>query len=258
MPGSIRDPNDHTYLATWKPLVYAYMKNKNIYECPNSRAGLARLYDPTSTWGGYWSLMDFAWVDCSPDSKTYTGNPLCIYSQGNFFLRGYTLNGQPFGVGFLVGAGTYDGDCGECNGSTITLAGVPQAADTALVMDTRDPEPVSSGGSMARCWREMGASGEGNKNRVPDPTSPSGFRRTVSWYTQHSKGTQWTLADGHSKWMRVVGSYAVNWMKFDCIRNANDEKTWPTGGYSPANCGGIATAAECMALAQRLVSSEDL
>jgi prepilin-type N-terminal cleavage/methylation domain-containing protein len=262
-PGSYRDIATHAYLSTWKVAVYSYMKNKQIYECPESRAGLAKMYDPNGDWCGWWSIMDMAWVDCSPESKTNTGYPDCAYSQNNFFLRGYTMNGQPFGVAFLVGGGTYDGDCGECNSSTITQSGVPQIAETALIMDTRDPEPVSSGGSMARCWNDMGAAGYNNVYRVPDTTSPTGWRRTVSWYTNHNKGTQFTLADGHSKWMRLQQSYVSNTMKFDCIRNASDEKTWPSNNFASSNAGcmqgslGQTSGESCAALAGLLISSEN-
>ena len=268
-PGNIRAVSGFgsAQLVNWKGLTYPYVKNKNIYECPNTKAGLAMLYDPSASWAGWWSLMDFNWVDCSPASKTFTNDPNCApYSGGNFFPRGYTFNGGPFGVGFGVTGGLWNDGCGECTSSVATLASIPQAADTVLIEDTKNIEPITLPGAMARCWREMGAAGSTGQFVFADPTSPSGTRRKVSWFIAHSKGVQFTYADGHSKWTRLQNSFAVNAIKFDCHRLDTDEKTWPSNsGFigSAAGCTQTGStsavdAADCRAKSAAMVPAEHL
>ena len=245
------------FVVGWKGLTYMYSKNKQIYSCTNIRGELAKIYDPNSGWEGYWSLEDETSVFCNPTSPVFTNHPDCRYSNGSFFLRGYVFNGGPFGIVFSTANGAVNPSCNECTTSLSTLASIPQAADTILIIDSKEIENDTQPGATARCWQEMGVRGSTNQFRYPDPTSPSGWRRKISWFVPHMKGVQFTFADGHSKWTRMQAVYANNLMKYDCQKNANDEKTWPTGGYSPANCGGIATAAECTALASALVADEN-
>ncbi len=253
-PGTIRGTTG-AVVESWKQLLLPYEKTFGIYECPDTRAGISKFQsgNPATDWPGYWSVMDENWVACSPDSPQKSGDPSCVLSNNNFFVRGYTLNGGPFGVKFTINGGVSQ-DCGECSKTVQTIAGLPQVAETVLIMDTKNLEAITLPGAMARCWNQMGVS----TTTYVDPSSPTGKRRRVSWYIAHTKGVQYAFADGHAKWMRLQAGYAANVLKYDCQRRSSDEKTWPYDLYSPSNCGGVADAATCTSLAEQLVAGEHI
>ena len=254
-----------SFIAGWKVVTSPYSKNDTIYSCPNIRAALAAIYVPTSTNPNYWSIYDEIWRDCSPDSPVKTNDPECVYSGGKYFLRGYVYNGAPFGVRFQSGAGTRDDDC-DCASTPATIAGLPQAADTVLIIDSREIEEESQPDSFARCWDAHGASGKNGMWDIPDSTSPAGYRKARAWNIAHNKGVQYTFSDGHAKWWRIQAAFMADIFKYNCIRNANDDRTWPTNSYADcltkhAGSGPPsvpATSAECAVLATQLVSFENM
>jgi len=228
------------YVASWKSLTFPYAKNKQIYACPNQRGELAKLYDPSAAWFGYWSLLDEVSVYCSPTldsggvNPLYTNNPACAYSGGNFFLRGYTYNGGPFGVALSMAGGFAAPNCTACVHSIQTMASLPQAAETAMIIDSKEIEVSSGPDTFARCDHEMGVVGNSGQFVYADPSSPTGQRRKISWFVPHNKGVQYAFADGHAKWLRPQTALALNIYKYDCIRNANDDRTFPFNSFSTA------------------------
>ena len=239
---SFSNRGDVDYVASWKSLTYPYAKNKQIYSCPNQRAELAKFYDSNAGWFGYWSMMDEVAVWCSPTTDQgginplFTNNPACSYSGGNFFLRGYTYNGGPFGVVFMMGNGTVGPNCAICASSIQSMASFPQAADTIMIMDSKEIETSSGPDTFARCDGSMGAAGSNGQfiyNLASSPI-PITQRKKIAWFVVHNKGTQFTFVDGHSKWYRWGQVYANNLIKYDCTRNANDERTFPYNAFSTA------------------------
>jgi len=259
-PGEVRAPGNYA-VASWKSLIIPYVKTKGIYECPDTRAGLAMLLTGYTggLWPGWWSLYDEVAINCdSVNSPVATGDPLCAINNGNYFVRGYTFNGALFGQSLVVGGGVTNSGCGECTSSITSMASVQQAAETALIEDTKNMEPITLPGAMARCWNQMGAAGSTGQFEYADSTSPTGVRRKVSWFIAHSKGVQFAFADGHAKFMRLQQSYVNNVIKYDCQQNSNDVDTWPFHGFQAANCGGFTTAAECTARTAALVAAEHI
>jgi prepilin-type N-terminal cleavage/methylation domain-containing protein len=63
----------------WKYIIFPYVKNLQIYECPESRAQTARMMGDPNVWRG--SPMDETWAFCNPSSQWYTNDPLCIVPQ---------------------------------------------------------------------------------------------------------------------------------------------------------------------------------
>jgi len=236
------------YVASWKSLTYPYAKNKQIYACPNQRAELSKFYvpvpaDPATLWFGYWSMLDEVGVYCSPylDSgainPVYTNHPACSYSGGNFFLRGYVFSGGPFGVVFSM-TGFVAPDSTMAVHTIQSMADFPQAADTIMIMDSKEIETASGPDTHARCDHEMGITGDHGQFVYTDASSPTGQRRKVAWFVPHNKGSQFTFVDGHSKWYRWGQVYANNLLKYDCTRNANDERTWPFNAFSSGSMTG--------------------
>lgn len=242
--------------ATWKNLVYPYAKNLTLFACPNSKSAMASIYDPnpSSGWAGYWSYMDYGWVDCSTASPAYTNDPNCAAANNQFFVRGYTVN-HVFNSEFVVG--------GAPTISPLTQAAVPEVAETAWIHDSKNLEPFTFADAMNRCGpTEQGpAGGQGQWNQgtlTADASSPTGYRRPYSWWTVHSKGIQMAFADGHAKWERHQNYIANNHVKWDCLARNEDAKTWPVGSFVSGNCFGIADAATCRSRAAGMVAKEEL
>ena len=246
-------------VGSWKSVTFPYTKNESIYECPNLRAAFAAFYDPSQASGIYNFLGDEVSAMCDPKSPVFTNNPACIYSGGHFFVRGYSLNGGVFGNYFSIPGGFVGPDCSECTSGLATFAGIPQAADTAMICDTKNWNADLLPGANARCTTEMGINGPGNIYVYLDPTSATGKRRKIGWFVSHSKGVQFTYADGHSKWTRMQSVYLRNDLKYDCQQGPNDEKTWPFGGFQTSLCGTVTSnGRDCAARAAAIVAGEYL
>jgi len=173
---AVVESRNGSLIAGWKVLTSPYSKNDAIYSCPNIRAALAAIYIAGATNPNYWTIKDEVWLNCSTESSGYTGDPECAYSNGKFFLRGYVYNGAPFGVRFKTGEAPRADYC-DCASSPATIAGLPQAADTVLIIDSRERENESQPDSFARCWDALGASGVNGVWDIPDSTSPAGYRK---------------------------------------------------------------------------------
>jgi hypothetical protein len=217
---------------------------------------MARTGFSAEAWPGNWSENDFVWVDCAPESPLYTNDPGCAYSGGAFFPRSYALNGAPFGVAFIIGKPTRRGiKCLDCNSRPMSLAGVPQPAETALVVNMKSIESLVLPTASVRCWAEMGDD-QYPDHSFPDPTSPTGKRRKVSWFVAHSKGIQLSFADAHVNWMPLQQAYAANVFKYDCIRRGADARTWPMNQFH-SDCGATSSTV-CRAGAMALVAAEHI
>jgi len=237
-----------TNYASWKNLTQPYMKNQNIFACPDSAASFAKIYEsnPASGWAGYWSVMDYVWVDCNPSSPGYTNSPNCAMANNQFFVRGYTLN-HMFNSEFVLG--------GSPTVTPLSQASIPEMADTAWVLDTKNIEPFTFADSMNRCWSDQGPAGGDSRYAAQSP-------RPYSWWVTHNKGLQMTFADGHAKFERHQAYVGVNHAKWDCIKRTEDARTWPTGGYSTTSCNdainaGISTPDQCRALSPTRMPLEE-
>lgn len=254
------EPFRYINVASWKALTVPYAKSTRIFECPDEPAGYSLFSEPyaAGAWAGEWSYNDYSWADCGKDSPAYTGNPACAYSGDHFFARSYALNGGPFGVAFAVGSGIIQmNKCSDCNWMPVTDSGVPQAAETVLVVNSKNIEAVTLPYAMARCTFEMGDEYAPSPS-YSDSSSPSGTRRRVSWFVAHNKGVQFAYADGHAKWMRLQTAYVVNALKYDCQRLPGDERTWPDNAWTKTFCGDVSGPQECISLAGRLVAAEHI
>jgi len=232
-------------MRSWKTNTLPYTKNLNIYECPNTRASLSSIYNPSDAWAGYWSYYDFGYADCNPASKGYTNDPLCTAAENQWFKRGYVMNGAPFDQCQYIG--------NPATGTGRSLAGIPQSAETAVLLDMKNIEVRSLPGAMCRCWdNPMGAP-------VTEYTAPGtllGRLRKVGWWVAHSHGVQAAFADGHAKWTRIGGMYSNNLMKYDCQKHASDDTTYPTNAFVSASCWNQANADVCTAYAIQLSDDE--
>jgi len=256
-----------TKVSSWKVLIYPYMTNVALNECPDLRASWAPLYDPTTTNGNYWSVNDEVYQNCNPDSKTYTNNPDCSLSNNRWFIRGYNMNAGPFGYVQILGSSIMT-DCSPTCASTVTtLAGVPEPAATALLLDTKNREVRANPGSHARCYNHGGSSGSHGQYDYADPTSPTGWRKMISWFVAHNKGIQWAYADGHAKWSRLQAAYVRNDQKVDCFKQDTDAQTFPLNSFDSTRCGGDnghgatwypSSGAECAQHAAMIVAKEHL
>jgi hypothetical protein len=159
----------------------------------------------------------------------------------------FTVGGTP-GVNEL---------CKECSSSVIAESGVLEPAETALLIDEKNVEPFAIAPSLARCWQEMGVIGSQGQFRYTDATSPTGYRVRYSWLTVHDKGTNLAMTDAHVTWTSVDGMYDNNLLKYDCMRNATDQRTWPNNTGDASNCHGYDTIT-CTARAKLLVAAENL
>jgi prepilin-type processing-associated H-X9-DG protein len=258
-------------VASWKNLVQPYAKNIQLFWCPDSRANMALIYDPNALlpvpgWCGYSSMFDMVSFDCNPISLGYTANPYCVMANNTFFQKGYAVAG-PFAGGLRVEGGIDP----DPNLPLIGQASIPEVAETAWILDTKNVETFTYFDSMNRCWNDQGpggGQGQWNPGITPtccvDPSSPSGNRRPYGWWGIHSKGIQMCFADGHAKWERHQSYIANNHIKWDCFQRPEDAKTWPTGSFLNSNwsCtqGPVVNAnpAECRARAAALVPREEL
>jgi len=229
MPASQTTNAAGVHASSWKVLVFPYVKSISMFECPDSRAAMALIYDPSAGSAIYWSWMDLNWIDCNPASKAFTNNPDCAANNNLWFVRGYTT--APEWESFFVLGQPASGRPIESE------AGIPQAAETLLIIDTKNYEAFTFDDAMGRCegWTPGPAGGQGQWNDTPavaDPSSATGFRRPYHWWTIHSKGVQGAFCDGHAKWQRLQSVIANNLYKWDCYkRDGLDEKTWPYNHY---------------------------
>jgi len=246
--------------GSWKVVIQPYVKNISMFGCPESAAAFSLIYDanPASGWAGYWSYNDYAWVDCNTASPAYTGSPLCILSEGKWFIRGYTVN-------FLFDLElTMDGG-GPIGMPAVSEAGIPQPAETAYILDSKNIEPFTFPDSMNRCPNAayQGPAGGQNQWSAVYPAivpATGGQYRPYSWWTTHTKGIQITFADGHSKFMRHGSYIAQNYTKWDCLKRAEDDKTWPNNTWVAGNCSnavGATDAASYRACAGQFLPGEE-
>jgi len=262
--------NGQTYvnLANWKNLEQPYAKNVAIFWCPDSRASFSEIYDPSATnpigWAGYESYEDYVGADCDPTQPTYTGDAGCILANNTFFQRGYAVT-EIFGASvFNGGAPGTIGGAGDIS-MIATQAGIPEPADTAWILDTKNVEAFTYFSSMNRCWQEQGP--QGGKAQYAgcctDPSSPTGLRRPYGWWTVHNKGLQMCFADGHAKWERHGSFISNNHAKWDCFQRPSDAQTWPSGGFATSTDGCTqgplvnSSAAQCAANAGALIPVEE-
>jgi prepilin-type N-terminal cleavage/methylation domain-containing protein/prepilin-type processing-associated H-X9-DG protein len=248
-------------MASWKTVTYPYTKNISIYECPELRAPFSKFYDSASTNAQYSVLDDEVGAYCDPKSAIYGlegPQPYCSYSNGLYFPRGYSLNGVVFGTSFSIPDGKVYGDDGLAwFSSAVTLADVPQAADTAMICDTKSWNADMLAGANARCHKEMGISHSPMLVAYADTTSPTGKRLAIGWWVSHNKGVQFTYADGHSKFTRLQSIYSRNDLKYDCQKNSTDERTWPYNSFTTGVCNTAAVdGPSCAARAAALVAAE--
>lgn len=247
------------HAGSWKVMTAPYVKSISMYECPDSRAAMALIYDPnpSSGWAGYWSWMDFEWVDCNPASRTYTGSGECIYNNNLWFVRGYTMAPQ-FRAGFQIGGAVTDR-------ALINQAGIPEVANTLCIIDTKNIEAYTFDDAMGRCATLEPGPGGGQGQwastaLVADASSPTGYRRPYHWWTMHSKGVQGSFCDGHAKWQRLQTVISNNLYKWDCYRRVEDEQTWPSNAYQGmsggAGCQNVSDAATCRARAAAMLPKE--
>lgn len=111
--------------------------------------------------------------------------------------------------------------------------------------------------AITRCWNDIGVTGPQNQFRIDDATSPSGKRRTQSWYNVHNKGSQFVFADGHAKFFRVQSTFAANMWKWDCFQLPSDEAVFPDGGFG-TKCAPATNGAMCASLASQLLPTPHL
>lgn len=231
-------------IANWKYMVLPYIKNIQVYECPESRAQQAHLMgDTVRKWRG--SRLDETWADCHPDSPWNTNDPNCSLPRGLnvWFPRGYTVVGSIFNIGALYGVQHYV--------QPINQAALQEIAETIWLQDGRNVEPDTGPWASVRCWSPTGDP----EYLVNDPSSPTGVLRKYGWFVNHNKGVHFLFADGHAKWHRLQQAIANNYFKWDCFKRPN-EQTFPSNQYSPGNCGGIPDAETCRAQGQAFLSPE--
>jgi len=239
----------HAYgenLASWKNLVLPYVKNQNIFSCPDQAAAFSKIYHPNpfNGWAGYWSKMDYTWVDCNSTSPWFTGDPYCVLAGGNFFLRGYTYN-------FMF-------DMEARYGSTpvgyamMSQASMPEPAETALVLDTKNIEPFTFPDSMNRCPNAayqgpaggQPPAGDWNFSYPAVVPATGGQYRPYSWWVTHTSGIQVAFADGHAKYEKHQQYIANNHAKWDCLRRTADSQTWPSNAFVAGSCSNAVGAAD--------------
>jgi prepilin-type N-terminal cleavage/methylation domain-containing protein/prepilin-type processing-associated H-X9-DG protein len=261
-PGEIWGDVGNAPVSSWKHVTYPYTKNLSIYLCPNSKASLSQIYDPSPTASQiYWSYKDQNWLYCA--GQLATGDPDCVTYNPSamWFERGYVLNGAAFGTQFHTRTGEVRWGPLGIAAAVQTMAGVPQAAETAMIEDTKNYEAISLPGSICRCapGSPMGAP----TTQYADASVPGGQLRRVGWWVPHSRGVQFAFADGHARWARIGQVYGQNFKKFDCQNQGNDEKTWPTGSFAGAvsagitsACWGAPSASYCATVAAQLSDGE--
>ncbi len=237
--------------ANWKYGVLPYVKNIQVYECPNAKAQIARLLgDNANAWRG--SKMDETWAHCHPDSPWVLNDPLCSVprSQNLWFPRGYTVNGAVFNLSAGV-----DGNGNPWAAPPRKLADLEVPAETIWLQDGRNYEPDTGPWSIARCW--CNPPGDPLGGDVPQADSPclGGRVRQYGWLINHLKGVHFIFADGHVKWTRMQGAIANNLWKWDCFRRPG-ERTFPNNTYPTDGSCRQPDPDTCRAVASILVAAE--
>ncbi|GBC94357.1 hypothetical protein HRbin16_00138 [bacterium HR16] len=241
--------------SNWKYTVLPYIKNLQVYECPNARPQIARLMgDNERPWRG--SKMDETWAHCNPESPWYKNDPLCSIpqSQNLWFPRGYTVNGAVFNLSAWLNA---DGTSGAT--PPRKLADLDMPAETIWLQDGRNYEPDTGPWALVRCW--CAPPGDPLGGDVPTPESPCGYVRQYGWLINHLKGANFIFADGHVKWTRIQMAIANNLWKWHCFQRPGEKTFQPPGvqDFDPAYCvrvGAVSDAASCRAVASILVAAE--
>jgi len=241
-------------VMNWKYRILPYIKNLQIYECPNARAQISRMVGDPNAWRG--SAMDETWAHCHPSSQWYRNDPFCSIpqSQNLWFPRGYTVNGAVFQTGVQL----------DSNGVAVAatyqrnLADLDVPAETIWLQDGRNFEPDTGPWVIARCW--CNPPGDPFGGDVPEPNSPclNGAIRQYGWLINHLKGTHFVFADGHVKWTRIPAAIGANLWKWHCFQRPS-EKTFAGGenvrDYDPSGCR-QPDAATCRTIASILVAAE--
>jgi len=237
-------------VASWKNLVYPYVKNISLFSCPNVLSQFAPLYDPAPLqpvpfWCGYFSKGDMVDFDCNPTSVGYTANPYCSMANNTFFTRGYTLAPAFNAMAYVLPTATAQ-DPSPMNGclNVNTGSSVDAPAETAFILDSKNVEPftyfIDSNKFGATETGPSGGHWQYNPGRTPGccdgGPSPTGHNRPYGWIIIHSHGMQLAFADGHAKWEHQAAYIAANHPKFDCFKLDSDGRTWPLGSGWSANC----------------------
>jgi len=236
----------------WKYGLLPYIRNLQVYECPEARAQIARLLgDTTRAYRG--SPLDETWAHCHPNSPWYRNDPLCIVPQqaNLWFPRGYTVNGAVFNLGAGVNP---DGSGWATPPRHQAQLQVP--AETIWLQDGRNYEPDTGPWALVRCW--CAPPGDPYGGDVPDPASPCGYVRQYGWLINHLKGVIFTYADGHSKWTRLALAIDRNDWKWACLQRPGEQTFHPPGvqDYSPSTCGGVSDAQTCRSYAAGNIAAE--
>jgi len=231
----------------WKYGLFPYIRNLQVYECPETRAQIARMLGDTARISRG-SPMDEQWARCHPDSPWYSGEPLCIVPQqaNLWFPRGYTVNGAVFNLAAGLGWAT----------PPRMLSQLPTPAEIIWMQDGRNVEPDTGPWVLVRCW--PAPPGDPLGGDVPDPSSPVGFVRQYGWLINHLKGVHFLYADGHAKWTRMPMAVDRNDWAWACLQRPGQTTFHPPSiqDYSPAICGGVSDAATCRSLAVALMAAE--
>jgi prepilin-type N-terminal cleavage/methylation domain-containing protein/prepilin-type processing-associated H-X9-DG protein len=243
-------------VLNWKYRILPYIKNMDVYECPNSRAQISRMLgDNERAWRG--SQRDETWAHCHPSSPWYRNDPFCTILQREnlWFPRGYTVNGAVFQTGVQL----------DANGNAIwatyqrNLSDLEVPAETIWLQDGRNYESDTGPWAIARCW--CNPPGDPLGGDVPAPGSPclNGNVRQYGWLINHLKGVHFLFADGHAKWTRIQAAIANNLWKWHCFQRPG-EKTFAGGAnvkdFASGDCGGQPDPDTCRNVAQLLVAGE--
>ena len=231
----------------WKYGILPYIRNQQVYECPEARAQIARMLgDTVRKWRG--SQLDETWADCNPASPWYnSSDPLCIVPQqaNLWFPRGYTVNGAVFNLAAGIGWAT----------PPRSLPQLQVPAETIWLQDGRNVEPDTGPWALVRCW--PAPPGDPFGGDVTDPSSPVGFVRQYGWLINHLNGVIFNYADGHAKWTRLPMAVDRNDWKWACLQRPGEQTFHPPGvqDYDPAICR-QPDAPTCRALAVALMAAE--
>jgi len=258
----VTTPTSGIMVASWKTLDYPYIKNMGVYQCPSSPGQMAAslsAFDPLSA-DYYWSIYDRSWVACSQSSPVYTNDPACAAYNPNqlWFKRGYVLNGAPFGSQCaLTGTCGIGYTCSECKGDATPMSAIPSPADTALILDQLNVEPLAYPGGTMRCGGALGIPGSAYTGA--GVTCPEGHQRRLSWIVNHTKMWQSCFADGHAKAIRPAGYFANSYYKYDCQRKSTEEASFPYNAYPGPLCGGAGreTPELCIQWSIQCLSDQD-